>query len=177
MNRLLASSAAMALFFTLCASTCKDAVNDILPDISTDVVKTITVSESSKVLDNEVLVDPNTNADYKANRDKLKFVTISKIKFNVDAGSFTRDRRIDSSEILFKHSDSTYHSLGKIMNTRISQLVTAVDYPATTAALNDLATLALTTNNKIKFRYKFYADSAGIAFRGNVLIRMTLQYK
>jgi len=176
MKRLLTSTLAIVALFTLLSSQCEDAVNNFVPDVNTDINHEFNIASSDQTASGEELIDPNSSSDFRDNKSKLKMVNVDQVNFNVVGGTIVNDRNIVNAEVLFKHPDSTsYTSLGVVTNIKLSEMTTAVRFPATAAALNKLGDLALSSTKGVKMKYQFQSDAPGIAFRGKVTLRLTLK--
>jgi len=176
MKRILTYSAGMLLGLTLLASQCKDAIDSLTPDVNTELAQDVTISSADSIAADEVIIYPNTNSDFRDNKSKLKYVTITQLNFNVIGGTIVADRTIENAEMLYKHPDSTtYHSLGSVTNLKLSQMTTPVKFPATVDALNKLGDLAFSSTKGIKFKYVFKSDAKGLNFQGHIAIKLTLK--
>jgi hypothetical protein len=176
MKQLLAYSTAMLLVITLLASQCQDAVNNLLPDVNTEVGQDISVATTDSLANGDITLNPDSSADFRNNKSKLKYVTIPRVDFNTLSGTYPNDRTIINAELLFKHPDSTtYHSLGSVANTKLSQMEGGINFPATPDALNKLSSLVLNSSKGVTLNYRFRSDSRGLTFKGHVSVRLTLK--
>jgi len=176
MKNLLTFSGAILVSLVLLASQCKDNIGNVLPDINTDIAQEFPVASADQQAEGELVIDPNTNGDFRSNKDKLKFVTVTQVNFNVVTGTIVTDRKILITEVLFKHPDSAkYQSLGQVTNLKLSEMVNAVRLPSSATALNNLSNLALTSTKGVKLKYKFLADAPGINFTGRAQLKLVLK--
>lgn len=178
MNRLAISSLAITFGLLLGASQCKDAVDNLTPDINTTVSSTFNVNVTTSEAVGLDTLNPNDDTDFRNNKSKLKYITVTQARVNVEPGTFPADRLVNLVELSYAHPDSSrFISLGQLTNIKLSDMTSAQAFPATEANLVNLATLLRTSDKGVKYKYKFSSDGAPLIFQGKVSFKLALKLK